>query len=159
MKRITLVFAFVVAAVTSADSPTSPTVEYPTGYRNWTHVKSAVIGPGNAAHARFGGMHHIYANPKALAGLKSGTFEDGSTFIFDLLDVSVKEDVTTEAARKALDVMEKDAKRFASTGGWGFEEFRGDSQTVRNVGAAAAKQCFECHTKAKNGYVFTTWRE
>jgi len=25
--------------------------------------------------------------------------------------------------------MQKDAKRFAETGGWGFEEFRGDSHT------------------------------
>src|SRR5260370_19356 len=38
------------------------TVAYPQDYRKWGHVKSALIGPQNPIYARYGGLHHIYAN-------------------------------------------------------------------------------------------------
>src|SRR6266478_528059 len=52
-------------------------------------------------------------------------------------------------------VMEKDRARFKATGGWGFEAFKGDSQTERTVTDASA-QCFSCHQKQKdNDFVFS----
>jgi len=41
-------------------------IPYPTGYRRWTHVKSALIGPESPSFAGSGGVHHIYANEKAM---------------------------------------------------------------------------------------------
>ncbi|MDH4172822.1 MAG: cytochrome P460 family protein, partial [Betaproteobacteria bacterium] len=61
-------------------------VPYPEGYRAWTHVKSMVIQPGHALFDAFGGVHHLYANPKALAGYRKGKFPDGAVIVFDLLE-------------------------------------------------------------------------
>lgn len=135
-------------------------VPYPDGYRDWKHVKTAVIGPHSPAFARFGGIHHIYANPKALAGYASGRFEDGSVLVFDLLEaIETKSDIE-EGERRVVDVMVKDAKRFADTGGWGFEEFKGNSRVDRTVGARARTECFACHaTRKSSDFVFSRLRD
>ncbi len=61
-------------------------VPYPAGYRNWHHVKSMVIEEGHPLFGAFGGIHHLYANPKAIEGYKSGKFPDGAVIVFDLLE-------------------------------------------------------------------------
>ena len=135
-------------------------VPYPDGYRDWRHLKSMVIQEGHPLHAAFGGIHHLYANPGALQGYKSGRFPDGAVIVFDLLDVQAGGNALAEGRRKVLGVMHKDAKRHAATGGWGFEGFKGDSKTERAVGKDAAKACFECHTAQKSrDYVFSSPRE
>jgi hypothetical protein len=137
-----------------------PEVPYPEGYRAWQHVRSAYIGPG-PGHERFGGMHHIYANAKAMQGLRSGQFADGAVLVFDLLEVEPKGNTLIESRRRFVDVMTRDSVSFASTGGWGYAEFKGDSRTERTVGQHnALKECHECHTKqAARGFVFGTYRE
>ncbi len=56
--------------------------------------------------------------------------------------------------------MQRDAKKFAATGGWGFEGFTGGDPKQRAVGANAKTACFDCHAPQKDtGYVFSTWRE
>lgn len=134
-------------------------VPYPEGYRAWQHVRSAYVGPG-PGHDRFGGLHHIYANEKAMQGLRSGQFPDGAVLVFDLLEVESKGNTLLESKRRFVDVMHKDGARFAATGGWGYAEFKGDSRTERTVGSHnAAKDCHECHIKqAARGFVFGTFR-
>lgn len=155
MKR-TLFFSLALAAGAALAADPVP---YPEGYRNWTHVKSMVINPGHPLYDAFGGIHHIYANGKAMTGYKSGKFPDGAVIVFDLLEAKSADNAVTEGARKVVGVMVKDAKKYAATGGWGFEGFKGDSKTERAVGANAAKACFECHTAQKNAdYVFSKYR-
>jgi hypothetical protein len=117
-------------------------VSYPEGYREWRHIKSMVIEPGHSLYPSFGGIHHLYANDKAIQGYRSGKFPDGAVIVFDLLTAVSAEHAITEGERKVLGVMVKDAKKFAATGGWGFEGFAGDSNTERAVGAKAAAACF-----------------
>jgi hypothetical protein len=159
MKRtiVVLVGACAAAAVIAG---TSSTVAYPEGYRNWHHVKSMVIEAGHPLYASFGGIHHLYANKKALKGYASGRFADGSVIVFDLLEATSADHAVTEGARKLIGVMEKDAGRFAATGGWGFEGFAADSRTERLVGAAAPTACFACHqARADQDYVFSSLRD
>jgi hypothetical protein len=135
-------------------------VAYPEGYRQWTHVKSMQIHEGHALHAAFGGLHHIYANKKAMKGYRTGRFADGSVIVFDLLTATTADNATVEGARKVVGVMEKNSRRFAATGGWGFEGFAAGDRTQRAVGANAATACYQCHTaQAQRDYVFSTWRE
>jgi hypothetical protein len=134
----------------------APTVAYPEGWRQWTHVKSMQILPGHPLYDAFGGLHHLYANPKAIAGYKDGRFSDGAVVVFDLHEAKTEGNAMTAGARKVLGVMHKDARRFAATGGWGFEAFKGDSKTDRAVGANAKAACFECHAPQKqHDYVFS----
>lgn len=136
-------------------------VPYPEGYREWTHVKSQIIGPESPIYKKFGGIHHTYANPKAIEGLKTGKYQDGAVFVFDQLELHVKDrGVTAEGPRRFIDVMYKDAAKFPKTGGWGFEEFNADSKTERLLTADSAARCFTCHASQKErDYVFSTFRK
>lgn len=134
-------------------------VPYPQGYRQWMHVKSMVIQSGHPLYDAFGGIHHLYANAKAQQGYRSGRFPDGAVIVFDLLDAKAADNAVQEGARKVVGVMHKDAKRYAATGGWGFEGFKGDSTSERAVGKNAAEACFQCHTARKDAdFVFSAMR-
>jgi hypothetical protein len=154
--------AVVLAAVVLAAAAGAPTkvIEYPKGYRDFTHVKSMVIQEGHPLFQAFGGIHHIYANPAAMTGYRTGRFPDGAVIVFDLLEAPSEKGAVTESARKVLAVMVKNRAAFKETGGWGFEGFGGGSPDKRVVGANAVTACFACHQdqKAKD-YVFSAWRE
>ncbi len=137
----------------------SSTVKYPEGWRQWPHVKSMLIEAGHPLSGLVQGLHHIYANPAAMRGYKKRPFPNGSVIVFDLLEPVAGDKAMTEGARKAVIVMEKNSKRYAATGGWGFEVFGGESKTDRKVGANAATACFDCHTAKKDqDFVFSEWR-
>jgi hypothetical protein len=134
-------------------------VSYPSGYRDWHHVKSMVIQPGHPLENPFGGIHHVYANKKAVQGLKTGNYPDGAVIVFDLLDYNEGGHALQEGERKLIGVMQRDAKRFKNTGGWGFEGFAGNSKTER-LTKDGGKSCFECHQpEAKSQYVFSKLRD
>ncbi len=136
-----------------------PQVAYPEGYRDWRHVKSMLIEPGHALYDAFGGIHHLYANREAQRGYASGTFPDGAVIVFDLLEAKSADNAVTEGARKVVGVMHKDAKKYAATGGWGYEGFAGDSRSQRAVAGEAATACFACHQARKaQDYVFSSAR-
>jgi hypothetical protein len=146
------------AAALSSDSDRE--IAYPAGYRQWVHVKSSLVGPASPIFKRYGGLHHIYANEKALRGYQNGQFEDGSVIVFDLLETEESGGNTVESKRRFIDVMVKDSRRFADTGGWGFEEFNGDSQSERVLSPEAKVACYDCHAKRKEqGFVFSSFRK
>jgi cytochrome P460 len=135
-------------------------VAYPSHYRNWVHVRSALVDPNSPKAGRYGGLHHIYANEKAMEGYRTGVFPDGSVIVFDLLETRENAGTTVEGPRKFIDVMTKESKRYPDTGGWGFEEFVGDSQTDRALTSQAKSACYGCHTRRKsNDFVFSTFRK
>ncbi|MBZ0071108.1 MAG: cytochrome P460 family protein [Gammaproteobacteria bacterium] len=155
-----LILAALCAATSTAVLAADPQVPYPEGYRDWHHVKSMVIEEGHPLHAAFGGIHHLYANDKALEGYRSEHFPDGSVIIFDLLEAVAADHAITEGQRKVVGVMHKDSKKFAATGGWGFEGFGGGDRSNRVVGTNAASACFACHVPQKaRDYTFSTLRE
>jgi hypothetical protein len=160
---LTVVLVAVTAAVlphASQSRTENDEVAFPVGYRSWSHVKSALIGPESLIFARYGGLHHIYANDIAMEGYRTSEFPDGSVIVFDLLETRESGGVTSEGPRRFIDVMVKDSKRYAETGGWGFEEFKGDSQTERVLSAAAKTACYKCHEQRKNhGFVFSSVRK
>jgi hypothetical protein len=120
-------------------------VSFPEGYREWAHVKSMVIEEGHPLYGAFGGIHHIYANDAALQGYRSDRFPDGAVLVFDLLEAQQDGSAIVEGSRKVVGVMQKDSRRFAATGGWGFEGFGAGDPGARVVGANAATACFACH--------------
>ena len=133
-------------------------VPYPKGFRSWFHTKSMLIEPGHALENPFQGIHHIYANEKALNGLKTGHYPDGAILVFDLLNYHAKDNAIQEGERKLIGVMHKHSKKYAATGGWGFEGFGGDSKNERLV-KDGGESCFACHTSEKQrDYVFSELR-
>jgi hypothetical protein len=157
MRNILLVLCSLATPVLAADP--SP-VPYPEGYRDWKHVKSMLINPGHPLYEAFGGIHHLYANDKAMQGYRSGKFAAGSVIVFDLLEVQSKDNAIHEGQRKVVGVMHKDAKKWKETGGWGFEGFKGDSKTERAVGKDSRGACFQCHAGQKDrDFVFSSYRK
>lgn len=158
MKKPFLGLAIVLAVAVQAAEP--PAVPYPQGYRDWRHVKSMELKPGHPLYESFGGLHHLYANPKAVRGYRSGRFADGAVIVFDLLEAKNEGNAVSEGERKVLGVMVRDARRYAATGGWGFEAFAGGDPKRPLVGGNAAKACFECHAARKDGnYLFSSLRD
>lgn len=158
MKKSNLAVLF--AAMTTSVLAADPQVPYPEGYRGWHHVKSMVIEEGHALYEAFGGIHHLYANDKAMIGYRTGTFADGSVIIFDLLEAVHDGNAVTEGARKVVGVMHKDAGNYGATGGWGFEGFGGGDPANRVVGENADSACFACHAPQKaQDYLFSSLRD
>lgn len=155
---------FILAALLASTATIALTddsqVPYPEGYRDWHHVKSMVIEEGHPLYGAFGGIHHLYANDKAMEGYRKGTFPDGSVIVFDLLESVHDSNAVTEGDRKVVGVMYKDAMKFAATGGWGFEGFGGGDRSNRVVGENAASACFGCHAPQKDqDYTFSKLRD
>lgn len=154
--HITMILATVTVATARAQTNA---VQYPEGYRDWHHVKTMIINPGHGLYDAFGGIHHLYANKAAMQGYKSGKWPDGAVIVFDLLETKSADNSVTEGNRKVVGVMHRDAKKYAATGGWGYEGFKGDSKTERAVGTNAAVACHQCHIAQKEaGYVFSKLR-
>ena len=157
-KGLTAILALCLAAPATADE--RPAVPFPEGYRDWHHVKSMVILPGHSLYDSLGGVHHIYANEKALSGYRGHAFPNGSVLVVDFFQEQQVDNTITEGPRKFVAVMFKDASRYQDTGGWGWEAFKGDSHTDRLVSTNAASACFGCHTtQKKQDYVFSSPRD
>lgn len=154
---ILVVFVGIAAAARAVD--TADAVPYPDGFREWRLIKSGVMLEGHPSYAASGAIRHIYANPKGLAGYRSGTFDDGAVIAVEFLRAREEDKALIEGARHRLDVMVRDRKRYAATGGWGFESWTdGDEQKPR-VGEKANAMCFECHSKqTTTSFVFSTLR-
>lgn len=134
-------------------------VPYPDDYRSWTHVKSMVIETGHPLENPFQGIHHVYANDKAVKGLEDGKYADGSVLVFDLLSYDEKDKTLQEGDRKLLGVMHKDADKYAKTGGWGFEGFARSSKTERLTNDGGVS-CYGCHVPQKEqDYVYSQLRD
>src|SRR5258708_7022344 len=108
MKMMRVVVAAVVACsllvggVVFADEALAP-VPFPTGYRDWKHVKSmAIVSEKHPLFAAFGGIHHIYINKTGLPALKGkkGNFPNGTVIVFDLLEHADASGAMTEGKRK-----------------------------------------------------------
>jgi hypothetical protein len=136
-------------------------VPYPDGFRSWTHVKSLIVGPDHESFPKRGGIHHYYANDKAVAGYRSGIFQDGSIIVDEAVVTKGGEGRTKglvfEGERRFLDVMMKDSRGYERTGGWGYEHFERDDTAGRLSGSDQAA-CFACHAKAPTDHVFSRIR-
>ncbi len=154
---LTLIFGLLgVSKLTFADNSK---IAFPENYRSWTHVKSMVILPGHSLADPFQGIHHIYANDKALEGYKTGKFPDGAMIVFDLLEYEEGGNAMQEGSRKLIGIMDKSSTKYADTNGWGYEGFGGDSKTKRLVKDSNAN-CHSCHAAAsKTDYVYSKYRK
>jgi hypothetical protein len=163
MKKITVLTTSIVAFVTTVSmnfsSHTPAEIPYPTGFRGWTHIKTAVTGISKTPQGRTDGFHSIYANKLAMEGYKTGHFPDGSIIVFDKHAADSLPGVYKPGERKFVDVMFKDSKLYAESGGWGFEEFSGNSKTEGRLTPARRENCFKsCHQHQKESdFVFTKW--
>jgi Cytochrome P460 len=160
MPRRTSIIATTLAlvAVTTIAAESADDLKPPTGYRSWFHVNTMIVDKASPLFADLGGMHNVYANTRAATALKKGgTYPDGSQFVTDLHDFTITDGSYVEGTRKGVATMIKDSKKYASTGGWGFQ-FWAEGDAKKPQVTDAAKQCFACHEPKKDqDYVYSTY--
>ncbi|MDH4060243.1 MAG: cytochrome P460 family protein [Aquincola sp.] len=169
-----MIFAKLLVSTALAAAALAPAhageVRFPDDFRLFTHVTTGVVTPGFVFNgvdlgAQVPGLHNIYANRPALQGYRSladsGTaqFNNGAVIAFDLWEPGVLASgagsFTFQKQRLAVAVMEKDTKKYAATGGWGFQVFAAGSRAPL-LDAAAQQQCFGCHAITPNtDFVFS----
>jgi cytochrome P460 len=148
-----------VLAMTSMAAETADDgIKKPNGYRNWFHVNTMVVDKASPLFDALGGMHNVHVNSVGEAALKKGgPYPDRTMFVTDLHDFSIVDGSYVMGPLKGVAVMVKDAKKYASTGGWGFQLFAGGDPNKKAV-TDATKQCFECHAPKKaQDYVYSTY--
>jgi hypothetical protein len=159
------IVAYMPNASGQSDGDSSPTygIKIPAGYRDWKVIAVAnLLVPGklDQLRAQFG-------NDIAIKAYKEGTlpFPDGSIIV-----AAHWTRVPSEANNKVLDgpfpgaesfvigsrvniqIMVKDSKKYAESGGWGFADFKDGKAGDK----ALHETCFPCHAPAKDhDYVFT----
>jgi hypothetical protein len=161
MSKAALIIALAAFGLTGADA-LAPSPDFPDGYRDWRHVSTGLVGPHAPAYAVNGGFHHIYANPLALQGYRDGRFPDGAVLVYDLIEaVDRGGGVTGQGARRHVDVMVRDSRRFAATDGWGYAEFAAGERSPRpGIAASQNTTCHACHQRAAaRGFVFSSLRD
>ena len=162
MRKAILMLSPVVVLIVSfaLSAQTDETPSFPKEFRKWPHVKSVLVGPQSAAFATEGGIHHIYANDKAIEGYDSGKFPDGSVIVYDLLETKEVAGNTIEGQTRRVDVMIKQSERYASTGGWEFMSFAGGNLSEGRLTAERKATCVGCHAHRKDhDSVFSEFRK
>lgn len=153
---VTTLFAWSFSLWAQMDDPAS----FPKEFRKWAHVKSVLVGPQSAAFQTEGGIHHIYANGKALEGYETGKFPDGSIIVYDLLETKEIAGNTIEGPTRRIDVMMKQGEHNSATGGWQFMSFPGGNQADGKLTAERQTMCSGCHAKRKDhDSVFSEFRK
>jgi len=147
-----------ILAMMSVAAAPADDIRPPSTYRHWFHVNTMIVDKSSPLFAALGGMHNVYINSIGeLALKKGGPYPNRSMFVTDLHEFTVSDGSYVEGKRKGLAVMVKDSKRYASTGGWGFQFFA-DGDPKKPVVTEATKQCFECHQPKKDqDYVYSTY--
>jgi len=136
------------------------TAPFPKDFRKWAHVKSVLVGSQSTAFATEGGIHHIYANEKALEGYKTSKFPDGSVIVYDLLETREIAGNTIEGPTRRIDVMVKQSELYSTTGGWEFMRFPGGNPTDGKLTAERQAVCAACHANGKDhDFVFSEFRK
>jgi Cytochrome P460 len=145
-------------AVMAVAAQSADDLKPPVGYRQWFHVNTMIVDKASPLFAALGGMHNVHVNPTGEPALKTGgPYPDGTMFLTDLHDFSVVDGSYVEGALKGLALMEKDSKKYAATGGWGFQ-FWVEGDPKKPAVTDATKQCFECHQPKKDqDYVYSTY--
>ena len=144
----------------------------PPGFREWIFIGAPLTPHGlNGGNAGFPEFHHVYIEPRAYAEYKrTGEFPEGTTIVKEL--VLLKKGQYQDGSRDeasgrgffadrlaGIDMMVKDSKRFAKTGGWGFFNFgHHEPPYAKSASAAPAEECSSCHqARATYDMVFTTF--
>jgi hypothetical protein len=147
-------------AAAVADTPLSP----PKNFRQWFHVNSQVVTKDSVLFDALGGFHNVYLSRGGVPMLENGKpYPDGTIFVDDIRASTLQDGIYVPGEREVLAVMVRDAKKYAATGGWGFQAWAGGDPKKPLV-TDATKQCFGCHTQKVSlprpgwhEYIFSTY--
>lgn len=151
--------AFKALASSTVDTrtPAIQDISLPPGYRDWRLISVAHEG------GKLNDIRAILGNDAAFKASRGGTipFPDGAIIARLAWAYTPSEENNkvfgsdqsfVAGSATNVQLLVKDSRKFAATGGWGFAQFSKGNP----ANEAVAKECFACHLPAKsNDYVFT----
>lgn len=128
-------------------------VSIPDGYRRWE-----LVSPAEEAEP-LNELRAILGNAMAIKAYREGTlpFPEGSILAklgWKHVRSSEFEPASIPGAATTVQVMVKDSKRYAASGGWGFGRFING----KPVDEAQHRTCFACHEARVKGHDFVFTR-
>ncbi len=134
-------------------APARNGIQFPHDYKNWRAVSSTDRLDNQT-------MRAILGNDTAVRAIRSGQtnpWPDGTTFA--KIAWEARDDGQGQIRPGAfwqVEFMIRDAKKFASTKGWGWARWRGDGLIPYGKDAGFSTECVGCHTPMRDhDYVFT----
>lgn len=143
----------------SASQEGGTTLMLPSDYRDWRLISVAhEAGQLNDLRAVLGNDAAIHAYRDGILPFPDGTMISRLAWTYTPSPENNaafgQEQSFVAGAPTNVQLMVKDSKRFAATGGWGFAQFKDG----KAAGPDALKTCFSCHQPAKDrDYVFTRY--
>src|SRR3984957_13482072 len=156
------VAAYMAPASGQSDGEAAPIsgVKIPAGYRDWRLISVGhEEGKLNDLRAILGNDVAIKASREGKLPYPDGTIIARLAWSYDPLEESSKafgrpQSFVAGPPKHGVQFMVKDAKRYPSTGGWGFAQFNGG----KPVDVAVHNACFSCHqTVQARDLVFTRY--
>jgi len=132
----------------------------PADFQHWYLANSMLVTKEPNKTGLITGVHLIHVNRVGFDRFKRGgsaPYPDGTMFVDDVREFSLDDGAYQQGARKVVTVMVKDSKKYAATGGWGFQAWPG-GDPAKPIVDDPVKKCFTCHMSQKaNDYVFSTY--
>ena len=136
--------------------PSSNNIEYPKGLTHWRVIGSSQRSDNNTQRV-------ILGNSAAIKAARSNTpktqWPDGAIIaklVWKNVTMKTWEAATVPGDFVHAEIMVRDGKKYATTGGWGFARWSGLDLMPHSQENNAADACFACHQAAKeSNYVFT----
>lgn len=161
----------------SAQSPSCATPKYtesgdlmlPDTFRGWTFIGSSLTPNAlNGGQALFQEYHNVYMEPCAYQSFqRTNTFPE-QTMLFKELQLTLPGQNPNGSRMEpsgtgyfpgplnGADVMIKDSKRYADSGGWGYYSFGHREPKAPTAPVKAKEECAYCHiNSAKKDQVWT----
>ena len=157
-RRLVVMAALFAATVSAAPIPD---IAIPHGYRDWRLISVArEEGPQNDIRAILGNDVAINAYREATRPFPDGTIIARLAWSLDSSEENDKafgrvQSFVAGAPKNGVQFMIKDAKKYASTGGWGYAQFNEDGKRADDK---VHSSCYSCHQAvAGRDFVFTNY--
>ncbi len=158
---VTGLIGYNATAAGEADAARMPALaEMPGGYRDWPVIAVA------HEEGKLNDIRAILGNDVAMKAFRAGagTYPDGTIIARLAWDYHPLEEsrqafgapqsFVAGSPKNGVQFMIKDAKKYASTGGWGYVEFDNGKPSA----TAMPEACFACHSIVKNrDFVFSQY--
>ena len=144
------------ATAAGAQTPPAPNgIAFPPGYKDWKVIAVSQRADNNS-------MRVIVGNDVAVAAARAGRtnpWPEGAVLgkvVWKPAKDPLWAPATVPGEIVHVEFMARDAKKYASTGNWGYSRWKGMDLQPHGKDASFAQECFGCHAAAKSqDYVFT----
>jgi len=131
-------------------------IEYPTGLKNWRVIGSSIRNDNNTQRVILGNSIAIKA---ARSNTEKKQWPNGAILaklVWKNDTLPTWQTATVPGDFVHAEIMVRDSKKYATTGGWGFARWTGLELTPHGKDSSSAEACFHCHQAASGtDYVFT----